>query len=334
MTSADLPSVTIASDQLALELLARGASVRRLKVGGVDGTRRNVVLGYTRDSDYGLARHFLGATIGRYANRIRNGAFVLDGRQYRIPPNEGVHVLHGGADGFDKRDWRVTETSSDAATFALHSPDGDGGFPGALTVELTWTVTGSEVRMEFTAETDAPTVVSLTNHTYFNLDGEANGSIDEHTLAVAADHYTPTDRTQIPTGVLEPVEGSPFDWRAPKVIGSAIRTGHPQLVAAHGLDHNFALNGTGFRPVATLRSAGSGITLDVHTDQPGLQVYTGNYFDGSTLGTSGTLYRQGAGIALETQAFPDSPNQPAFPTAVLRPGTVYSTSTVWRFTVG
>ena len=323
--------LVLESGPLRLELLRRGASVRRLLVPAADGSARNVALGYSASSRYGVEEHYLGTTVGRFANRLAHGRFSIDGTSHQVPANEGRHALHGGPEGFDRRDWEVLKHTGSKARLALVSPDGDQGFPGTLSVEVAFTVAADEVRIDYTATTDAPTVVSLTNHTYFNLDGEGAGSVDEHLLRVAADAYTPTDDQLIPTGELAPVDGTPFDWRDPAPVGRRIREPHAQLALAKGLDHNFVLSGEGLRRVATLESLRSGIRLEVHTDRPGLQVYTGNFLDGTTSGTSGRTYRQGDGIALETQGFPDAPNQPGFPTAVLLPGEVHRTTTSWRF---
>ncbi len=327
-------SITITSGRTTVELLARGASVRRLEVTDPSGTTRNVVLGYPDVADYGRQGQFHGATVGRYANRIAGGRFSLDGRQYQIPPNEGENALHGGPDGFDRRDWQVVEADSTAARFALVSPDGDQGFPGRLEAEVAYRLTSeadvSELRIDYLAASDAPTVVNLTNHSYWNLDGEQAGSIDGHQLQVLASGYLPVDEGSIPLGPVEPVDGTPFDWRQGQPIGPRIRAGHPQLLITKGLDHNLVLDGEGLRTAARLSSTVSGLALQVLTDQPGLQVYTGNLLDGTAFGTSGAVYRQGAGIAMETQAFPDSPNHPYYPSTVLRPGEQYRTTTIWR----
>lgn len=329
-----LPSdadLVLGAGPLRLELLRRGASVRRLVVPDADGELRNVALGYAASADYGVAEHYFGATIGRFANRLAHGRLTLAGTDHQVPANEGRHALHGGPEGFDRRDWQLEERTGSRARLTLDSPDGDQGFPGALHAEVSYTVGDGEVRIDYTATTDRPTVVSLTNHTYFNLDGEGAGSVDDHLLQVVADAYTPTDGQLIPTGELAPVEGTPFDWRDPGPVGRRIREPHPQLGLAKGLDHNFVLLGEGLRHVATLESVRSGIRLEVHTDRPGLQVYSGNFLDGTTTGTSGRRYRQGDGIALETQGFPDAPNQPSFPTVELSPGEVHRTTTLWRF---
>ena len=314
-------------DRLQLEVLEYGATVHRLLVPTRSGPR-NVVLGHATLEEYAASTAYLGATIGRYANRVAEGRFVLDGTEYTLETNENGNTLHGGLRGFDSRDWSVASVSEDAVTLTLTSPDGDQGFPGALDASVGYTVSGDEVRIDLSATTDAPTVVNLTNHTYFNLAGEASGSVDEHLLMVDADHYTPTDERLIPTGELAAVEGTPLDLREPTRIGDAVRRDHPDLRRARGIDHNFVVRGSGLREFATVR--GAGLTLAVSSDAPGVQVYTGNFLDGSMPGTTGSLYRQGDGLALEPQAFPDSPNQPTFGSVVLRPGETYRRTIVWR----
>jgi aldose 1-epimerase len=214
----------------------------------------------------------------------------------------------------------------------LESPDGDQGFPGALVADVRFEVTPSGVRIEFRATTDAATVVNLTSHAYFNLDGDGAGTIDDHELTVHASAYTPVDRTGIPSGDHAPVAGTPFDFRSPTAIGAAVRQDHEQVGWARGIDHNLVLDGSGWRPVAVLESRRSGTRLTLHSDQPGLQVYTGNFLDGSRGSTDGGLYRQGDGIALEPQLFPDSPNHPEWPSATLLPGETYLATMAWEIT--
>ena len=314
-------------DGLRLEILEYGATVHRLLVPTSAGPR-NVVLGHTSIAGYAESTAYFGATVGRYANRIAQGRFTLDGTEYTLQRNENGNTLHGGPEGFDSRVWTVASRSETALTLTLHSPDGDQGFPAAVEASVTYTVSGDEVRIELEARTDRPTVVNLTNHSYFNLAGEGGGSIDDHLLQVDADHFTPTDESLIPTGELAPVEGTPLDLRQPTRIGDAVRRDHPQLRAARGIDHNFVVRGSGLRNVATVR--GADLTLQVSSDAPGVQVYTGNFLDGTAPGTGGSLYRQGDGLALEPQAFPDSPNQPSFGDATLRPDETYRRVIIWR----
>ena len=314
-----------------LSLLDLGATVQGLEITGGDGRRREVVLGQGSVDDYLASSDYLGSTVGRYANRIARGRFSLDGRPVEVGIHDRGNHLHGGPDGFDRRLWEVVEHAETHASLALVSPDGDQGFPGTLRAEVRYDVLDDRVAITLEATTDAPTVVNLTNHAYFNLDGVGAGTIDDHELTVEADAYTPVDETGIPLGDLAPVPGTPFDLRAPTRLGEAIRSGDPQVAAARGIDHNFVLRGSGMRPVARLTSRRTRTSLDLHTDQPGLQVYTGNFLDGSRPGADGDRYRQGDGIALEPQLFPDTPNRPEFGSAVLRPGETYRCSLEWRF---
>ncbi|HWU22405.1 MAG TPA: aldose epimerase family protein [Nocardioides sp.] len=315
-----------------LTLLTLGATVERLEITGGDGERRNVALGLPAPEHYLAGTDYLGGTIGRYANRIRDGRFTLDGAEIEVGTHDRGNHLHGGPDGFDRRAWEIVEATDDRARLRLVSPDGDQGFPGVLTAAATFAVTDSGVIIDLTATTDAPTVVNLTNHAYVNLDGAGTGTVDDHELSVRADRYTPVDPTGIPTGGHASVAGSAFDLRDPRRIGDAIRSGEEQVVWARGIDHNYVLDATATsRPAATLTSARTRTRLDIHTDQPGLQVYTGNFLDGSSPSTGGGRYRQGDGIALEPQLFPDTPNRPDFGTAVLRPGETYASRIEWRF---
>jgi aldose 1-epimerase len=318
-----------------LHLLDLGATVHRLEVTGGDGVRRNVALGHPTGQDHLDSSDYLGSTVGRYANRIAGGRFSLDGREVVLGAHDRGNHLHGGPDGFDRRTWEVVAVDPSRAVLVLHSPDGDQGFPGELDVEVTVEVTEDAVRMDFVATTGAPTVVNLTNHSYFNLDGEGAGTIDDHVLTVHADAWTPVDDTGIPQGEPADVAGTPFDLREPTRLGGVVRSGHPQVVAARGLDHDFVLRGSGWRTAATLDSRASRTRLTLETDQPGLQVYTGNFLDGSRVSTSGGVYRQGDGIALEPQLPPDSPNhqdRPEGRAAILRPGETYRAALRWTFT--
>jgi aldose 1-epimerase len=311
------------------EILPRGASLRSLWVTDVRGRRLNVVLGHQDLASYGRLPGYLGATVGRYANRIRGGRFMLDGHRYQVERNEGPNALHGGRVGWDQRDWEVVDHSSSEVRLRLTSPDGDQGFPGAVRAEAAFRVDNDALTVTYTATTDAPTVMSIANHAYFNLDGEAAGPIDDHVLGVAADSYTPVADDLIPTGLLEEVRGTELDWRRPCRLGDRIISPQGELAAPQGLDHNFALNGAA--PTATLWSPRAGVLLELTSNQPGLQVYTGQYLDDTLVGTSGATYAARAGIALEAQQFPDSPNQFAFPSSVLSPGQVFSATTRYAF---
>ncbi|KQW48943.1 hypothetical protein ASC77_09505 [Nocardioides sp. Root1257] len=314
-----------------LEVLTLGATAHRLEVAGRDGRRRNVVLGHADAAERLASSDYVGGTIGRYANRIAGGRFVLDDREVVVGVHDRGNSLHGGPDGFDRRLWDVVEHGPDRVVLALVSPDGDQGFPGEVRVLVRYQVSGDRVRIEMEATTDAPTVLNLTNHAYFNLDGEGDGTVDDHLLMVAADEFTPVDATGIPLGGHAPVAGTPFDFRDPAPIGPAVRAEHPQVVDARGVDHNYVVRGEGLRTHAVLVSPRSGIRLELRSDQPGLQVYTGNVLDGTRRSTRGGRYRQGDGIALEPQLFPDSPNRPGWPSARLGPGETYRACLEWGF---
>jgi aldose 1-epimerase len=316
---------------VVVDVLTLGATAHRVQVTGGDGVRRDVVLGRDTVADLLGVDGFLGATIGRYANRIARGRFPLDGETVSVATSDRGNSLHGGPDGWDKRLWTVAAASATSVTLTLVSSDGDMGFPGTVAASVTYTVDGATVRITHTATTDAPTVVNLTNHSYFNLDGDGAGTIDRHALAVHADHYTPVDATGIPLGGQAPVDGTPFDLRTPTELGTVLRRDHPQLADAGGIDHNFPIRGSGLRPAAVLTSPLTRTALELATDQPGLQVYTGNALGGP--GRHGHRYRPGDGIALEPQLFPDTPNHPDWPSARLAPGETYRSVIEWRFSV-
>jgi aldose 1-epimerase len=312
-----------------LQVLDLGATMHSLEVTCGDGVRRNVLLGHATPQEYLDSTDYLGGTIGRYANRIAAGRFTLEGVEYQLGTHDRGNHLHGGPDGFDRRVWEVVDVGESHVRLRLESPAGDQGFPGLLRVGARFEVTGDQVRLDLEATTDAPTLVNLTSHAYVNLAGA--GSIDDHVLMVRAERYTPVDDTGIPVGGHAPVEGTPFDLRHPTLLGPAVREPHPQVVSARGIDHNLVTDGAGLRPRATLECARSGLRMVLSSDQPGLQVYTGNFLDGSSAGTDGRLLRQGAGIALEPQRFPDTPNRPDFGSAELRPGETYRSTVVWAW---
>ena len=316
----------------------------------------NVTLGYKDLEGYTRLRgddpptpnpSYFGGIIGRYGNRIGNATFMLDGTTYTLDANNGPNHLHGGVRGFDRFVWdavgierrdvvgvKLTRTSK--ANEGCADLNVCTGYPGNLKVTVTYTLDKhNNLLIDYKATTDAPTVVNLTNHAYWNLAGEGTGTIYDHRLTLNANRYTPVDPTLIPTGALDPVAGTPFDFRTPHAIGERIRENHPQLVIGQGYDHNWVLNrsGGGLRQAARLRDPGSGRVLTMTTTEPGIQFYSGNFLDGTLYGTSDRAYRQGDGLALETQHFPDSPNQSDddFPSTVLRPGEKYSTSTNLEF---
>jgi aldose 1-epimerase len=326
---------TLAGTRISVGIITYGGIIERIDVPDAAGERANVVLGYSDLADYARNKPYFGAIVGRYANRIARGRFALDGTTYTVPVNDGANSLHGGTRGFDKAVWSVEAASETKLALRYVSPDGEQGYPGTLDALVTYSLDGDDgLRIEYTASTDAPTIVNLTNHTYFNLAGEASGDILGHTLQLNAARYTPVDAGFIPTGELAPVAGTPFDFRRPRAIGERIRESHPQTVIGRGYDHNWVLDRTAGDPLgfaATAVDPRSGRCLDISTTEPGVQFYTGNYLDATEVGIGGKIYRQSAGFALETQHFPDAPNVASFPTTVLRPGQTFRSTTVFRF---
>ncbi len=315
-----------------------GARLLSLRVPDRTGAPVEAVLGYDRMEDWAADDGFMGATIGRCANRIAGGRFELDGQTFHVPINKPPNALHGGPQGFDKAVWRAEPADGEAAALTLThaSPDGDQGFPGALRASVRYALTGDgALRLDYTAETDRATVVNLTNHAYFNLAG--GGSVLDHLLTVAADRFTPVDAALIPTGELRPVAGTPFDFREPARIGARVdEPGNEQLRIAGGYDHNFVLRpappGQAMRFAARLQEPARGLLMEVWTTEPGLQFYSGNFLDGSRRGRGGAALGHRGGLCLETQHFPDTPNRPDFPPVVLRPGGTFRSSTLYRFT--
>ncbi len=325
---------------MAARVGTHGARLLSLRVPDRTGAPVEVVLGHDRLEDWAGDDGFLGATIGRCANRIARGRFELDGQTFHVPINNGPNALHGGPRGFDKAVWRVEPASGGdgggaALTLAHASPDGDQGFPGALRASVRYALSGDgALRLDYTAETDRPTVVNLTNHAYFNLAG--GGDVLGHLLTIAADRFTPVDEALIPTGELRPVAGTPFDFRAPTPIGARVdEPGDEQLRIAGGYDHNFVLRpaapGQALRFAARLEEPAGGLSMEVWTTEPGLQFYSGNFLDGSRRGRGGAALAHRTGLCLETQHFPDTPNRPEFPPVLLRPGETFRSSTLYRF---
>ncbi len=312
-----------------------GGIVVSLKVPDRTGAMADVVLGH--DSLAGYLDNpgpYLGALIGRYGNRIGHARFTLDGKQYTLAANNGENTLHGGLRGFDKVVWTPRELPDGGLELTYTSKDGEEGFPGALKVVVSYHLTGAnELRIDYTATTDKDTVVNLTNHSYFNLKGAGNGDILDHLVTLNADRFTPVDAGLIPTGELKPVAGTPFDFRKPTAIGARIEQNDEQLKLGRGYDHNWVVNrkGSGLTLAARVEEPASGRVLEVETTEPGVQFYTGNFLDGTIKGKGGKVYNQRYGFCLETQHFPDSPNQPAFPTTVLKPGQQLRSTTVFRF---
>ncbi|MBQ0998351.1 aldose epimerase family protein [Streptomyces nigra] len=332
-------SWSLANGGTRMKVLSYGGVVQSLEVPDRRGRLANVSLGFRSLDDYVASSPYFGALIGRYGNRIGKGRFTLDGRTYQVDVNDGENSLHGGAQGFDKRVWDV-EPFTKGADVGLHlhltSRDGEMGYPGTLRVKVTYTLTRyGDWRIDYAATTDKPTVVNLTSHVYWNLAGEGSGSIEGHRLKIDGSRYTPVDAGLIPTGEQARVAGTPFDFRRAKTVGEDLREAHQQLLYGQGFDHNWVLDkGISPRPewAATLQDPSSGRTLRIATTEPGLQFYSGNFLDGTLVGTGGRVYRQGDGLCLETQHFPDSPNRPSFPSTVLRPGQTYRSTTVHSFT--
>jgi aldose 1-epimerase len=327
---------------MEVKIITYGGTITSIRVPDRDGNMANVALGFDNLADYETRSPYFGNITGRYANRIAGAKFSIDGTEYTLAANNGPNSLHGGVEGFDNKVWTAAEVEGDDGSVGVElsylSPDSEEGYPGNLDVTVTyWLTDDNELRMEYTATTDAPTVVNLTNHAYFNLAGEGAGTIYDHILMIDADRYNPVDETLIPTGELAPVEGTPFDFRLPKPIGPGQRSNHEQIVIGRGYDHNWVLNrdegDTSMMLAARLYEPTSGRVLEVWTTEPGLQFYAGNFLDGTLVGPSGHLYRQSDALALETQHFPDSPNQPDFPSTELRPGETYQTTTIYKFTV-
>lgn len=314
-----------------------GGRILSLIVPDRHGRPQDVVLGFDRPEDYLQENHQtdFGAAIGRYANRLGNGRITVDGNTYQLPQNNGPHCLHGGPNGWQYQLFDVESSTPNSLVLTLVSPDGDNGFPGEVHVRLAYTLTDdNRLDIRYGAVSNAPTVINMTNHSYFNLNGDGNTSILNHLLTIDADRYTPIDGTFLPVGTIESVAGTPFDFRAPKAVGRDIATDHPQLHNGHGYDHNWVLNtrGDDTRPCARLESPATGIVMEVFTSEPGMQVYTGNFLDGSLKGKDGIAYAQRSAICLETQKYPDSPNN-HWPesNAFLNPGQTFSSHTVFAF---
>jgi aldose 1-epimerase len=323
---------------LELEAMTYGGIIRSLKVPDRSGTVADVVLGFDTPQGYlsDPPPPYFGALIGRYGNRIAKGHFSVDGQAYTLAINNAPNSLHGGNKGFDKVLWTATPAKTGASLVLTRtSPSGEEGYPGTLQARVTYTLTEqNELVIEYHATTDKATPVNLTQHSYFNLAGEGSGDILGHVLMINADRFTPVDENLIPTGTLAPVANTPFDFRTPTAIGARIDQDDPQLKNGKGYDHNWVLNrkGSGLQLAARLTDPKSGRTLEVRTTEPGLQFYSGNFLDGTITGKSGHKYGHRSGLCLETQHYPDSPNQPTFPSTILRPGQSYDSKTVFAFT--
>ena len=323
-------------------IITYGGTVVTLKVPDRRGALADVVLGCDTVDAYEKQTAYLGALIGRYGNRIGRGEFTLDGTKYTLAKNNGENHLHGGLKGFDKVVWAAEEVSGEGEVgvkLSRVSPDMEEGYPGNLAVEVTYTLTDNdEIRIDYHATTDEPTHVNLTNHAYWNLAGDGSGTADNHVLTLMASNYTPVDASLIPTGEIAPVAGTPMDFTTPHPIGERIRDEFEQLVIGRGYDHNFVLD----RPspdddsllvAAVVEEPESGRTLTISTTEPGIQFYSGNFLDATEIGAAGKMYRQGDAFALETQHFPDSPNQPEFPSTLLEPNEEFNSTTIYAFSV-
>jgi aldose 1-epimerase len=327
-------------DGIQVRMLTYGATLQSVELPDRSGDRASVVLGLPTLADYQDHSPYFGATIGRYGNRIADGRFTIDGTTYQVPVNDGGNALHGGPTGFDKVVWRATVIDEDdrvGVSFSHLSPDGDMGFPGNLDTLVDYTLDrDGRLTISYHATTDKPTVVNLTNHAYFNLAGEGSGTVEDQLLQLAADRYVPVGPGAIPIGPLAAVDGTPFDFRTAKPIGRDLRDADEQLLLAQGFDHNWVLNDHRpgiVRQVAAAYDPASGRWLRASTDQPGVQFYSGNFLDATFPGLTGRIYRQGDAFTLETQHYPDSPNQPDYPTTVLRPGEAYQSTTIFAFGV-
>ncbi len=314
-----------------------GAILVSLKTPDRAGKLEDVTLGFDSLDGYLKPNPYFGAVIGRYGNRIGGASFKLNGVAYKLPANNGPNTLHGGLKGFDKVVWLakdVSDAQGPRLELTYLSKDGDEGFPGNLSATVVYTLTDSnELRIDYSATTDKDTVVNLTNHSYWNLTGPSGTDILGHELTLYADRFTPVDKNLIPTGKLASVEGTPFDFRKPMVIGARINQPDEQIKFGGGYDHNFVLNSGGgaLAPAAKVYDPKSGRVMDVLTTEPGIQFYTGNFLDGTLTGKGGKVYSIRTGLCLETQHFPDSPNKPEFPSTTLKPGGKYQSTTVYRF---
>ena len=312
-----------------------GARLVSLKLTDRSGAVADLVLGYDSLALYLADRTYCGAVVGRFANRIANGAFTLDGIAYQIPQNDNTNALHGGTIGFDQKLWSASEIPNGLA-MTLISPDGDQGFPGTLTVTVRYTLTDRGLQLDYIATTDKPTIVNVTSHAYFNLAGESSGNILDHEITIPAAHFTPVTEALIPTGEFAKVDGTIFDLRRGVRIGDHIEDDNIQIHRGHGWDHNWVLGSLESQPgqmklAAILRDPISGRTMTVSTTEPGIQFYSGNFIDGTMPNRTGGLYLRRAGLCLETQHYPDSPNHPEFPSTVLRPGQTMRSTTLFSF---
>jgi aldose 1-epimerase len=332
-TPVDLYS--LADGKVEVRIMTYGGIIVSLRTPDRNGKLDDVVLGCDSVEKYETQTAHFGGIIGRYANRIAHGSFHLDGRTYSIPKNDGDNALHGGTRGLDKVIWAAKEIQ-DGIELTYVSKDGDQGFPGTLTTTVRYKLSGSALRIEYSATTDKDTVLNLTNHSYFNLKGQGNGDILGHVLKIDASRMTPVDASLIPTGELKSVEGTPFDFRTPHAIGERINADDIQLRLGKGYDHNFVLDHTPgeLAEAVEVYEPTTGRILRVLTTEPGLQFYTGNFLDGTITGKEGRVYNRRFAFCLETQHFPDSPNHASFPSTELKPGQRFHSVTVFEFSAG
>ena len=325
--------LTLNNGVLACEVISYGASIRALYTPDRNGKRVDVVLGYEDLTEYLKEGGHLGAVVGRYANRIAGGHFSLDGKDYTLFRNNGPNHLHGGKQGFSKRVWKVESVGENEAVLSMDSPDMDAGYPGHLTARITYRLEGNALVLDYQADTDRNTVCNLTNHAYFNLSGQESGEVLGQEISLNCSKYTPADRTGIPTGEVADVEGTPMDLRRPTLLGAHIRDEFQQIAQFGGYDHNFIIDGQPgtLRPAARAKSYVTGIVMEVETDQPAVQLYTANSLSVRP-GKEGASYSAFHAFCLETQNYPDAPNRPEFPSAVLAPGKPYRTTTRFIFT--
>lgn len=330
---------TLHAGDITMQVTNYGARVVSLWTPDREGRYEDIVLGYENIGRYidNTGERFLGAVVGPYANRIAKGRFTLDGAEYTLPLNNNGQTLHGGLKGVDRVVWDVVSATDDKLVLHYLHPDGQDGFPGNLDIEMTYSLTpDNEFRVDYKATTDKPTVANFSHHPFFNLKGEGNGTVLDNVMTINASHTTPVDSVLIPTGQIAPVEGTPFDFREPHAIGERIGADNQQLRNGGGYDHNWVIDRkteSGIEQVATVWEPASGRTIEVLSDQPGLQVYSGNFFDGTSIGKYGKPQRYRESLALETQKFPDSPNHDNFPSTVLRPGETYTQVCIYKFGV-
>lgn len=326
---------TIQNDKgMEIKVSDYGATLVQVRVPDKEGRLLDVVLGYDDVQGYEAGNAFFGATIGRVANRIGNGEFRLGGRTYELTRNDGQNTLHGGRDFYNKRIWKTGETQEDHVEFLMDSPSGDQGFPGNVKISVTYTLTkDNEVKIHYRSVPDADTLMNLTNHSYFNLSGHASGTVLDQEVMLYADAYARADSQSIPTGEIVPVSGTPMDFRQLKPVGAEIEEAYEALEFGKGYDHNWVLNGNGYRKAAFMRSKESGIAMEVYTDLPGMQFYTANFVDHEK-GKAGAVYNMRQAACFETQYFPDAVHKDHFEGPEVKAGEVYETTTAYRFVKG